>query len=1159
MKKIFSILLIATVVLANAVFVLPIQAENAVTLNTKDTNTLVDLTALGLPGSSHTIAQNETLSFQLIVPESVASKYITILRSTAAGCKVKMDVVTASGGVVFSKTQEMMNKNDLFAGILGQAKDLDGAVMELAAGTYTVTLTNTSESAFGFVSLEFRNVILPIGNEPTAYHVTDGFYQYNLFWHTANYAAISNAAPEGIKVVGGSNFYNTLMQSVQGAVMRYYIYAEASGKYEFSVRSKGTGGFSVKANNDTELLVNDKQTVTYDWQFVTATAPIFLKKGLNTLQFWAVNGGDTSADCFTLKPVQNLPVQDEFTVNSEDTHTTITANKVMGMGDYYDIGQGENLSFRLIVPESDASKYIAILRGGTTGQVLNLGITDLEGETIFSKLQDITLVNSIFSGVSGQGKDLDGGVIELDAGTYNVTLTNTSNTTYRFHSLEFRDIILPLGNGLTAFHVTDNYYQSLLWWHKSRFETPQRAPEGAVSVGGEEYYSICMQQNQSPNVRFYVYAQTAGTYEFSVRTRGAGGIVAAVNDNTPFTVMAQTTDTYDWRLDKYDGTVPLKQGLNEIIFSGGGPSGGGNETIFDCFMLERVESVWQQEQALYVTDVQNDSISIAWKLRTSENVASFDIFKNGQKLDSMARDTTTYTFSGLEPSTSYELAVKITFASASNFDAERSITVSTGNFLARENAFTQISAGRSHFIGINKNGRLQSFGSNNHGQASTLLNAEIKAVESGASSSYAVDVNGDVYSWGSNFYGQLGLGTEKLSVDAPVKVNGLSNVTQLAAGAEHALALTDSGKVYAWGNNRYGQLGTGNMVTKTQENKPVLVDSLTGKGIVTIGAGTDTSYAVSEDGTLYSWGANYLGQLGDGNDALDNRDLPNAVTISEMKVLSVAGGGSHTVALCYKDSNGNNLYDTEEAKSVFVWGSDTRAQLGFGDLGQWINTPKRQTALDGIDIVAVAAGDAHTLALASDGTIYSWGWNEEGQLGIGMAAYGYVPAKVYNIPRITAITAGYAYSVALAEDGRTYAWGNNVMQQITNSSQAFFNSPIVVNLPLDDISIGDVTFKNASEETENMPQNGGVYTVFTNCYNDSGSDFEGVVRICAYQLFDEKPQLLSTVSVSVSVDTKKQESLSAEITLPEEIENVIIKIFAWDSEVTPYSRAAIVK
>ena len=1168
MKKVLSLVLAQVFICIGASFAMPVSAQNAITLNTEDTNTVVDLAALGLSGTSYSVAQNESLSFQLIVPETEASKYITILRASNTGNLVKMDVVAANGAAVFSKTQQMRNVNELFSGVSGDTKDVDSAVMELAAGNYTVTLTNTSTTAFEFKSLEFRDVILPLGEEKTAFSITDAYYQYILYAHTSKYetsdAQKGNEVPEGVsKVVGGTPFYHMALQKGNNSVAKMYIMAETAGTYTIAARCWGWGTFVVSANGENAVTLASNIGKSKPVAVYTATTAINLVKGLNELVFTETQNASLGVNTIILELKEKAEEKPEITdypditLNTQDTNTLISVSD-LGISDTsYVIGKNKKVGFDLTVPEGKGSKFITVLRGLSTGPVLKLEVTDGEGKSVYSKSQDMTLTSDTFSGVSGEGRDYDGAVMELPAGIYTFELTNTSDLGYSLESFEIRDVILPLGRELTAFHASDAYYQDMLWWHTARFTEPEPAPHGAVSVGGEAYYRIFMKKANTPDIRYYIYAEEAGAYRLSVRTRGGGGIVAKANNDASVTVIEPATEIYNsYRIDTCADIVYLHQGVNQISFSATGTI---TETAFDCFMLEKVESVWADENALSVSAVGDTYITVSWEAASLDNVSSWEIYQNGVKISDAAKETTSYTYGGLSSATSYELAVKAILADGTNYDTERKLTAYTGSFPARENLFVSLSAGRSHFIGINKNGKLQSFGSDNHGQSSTDLTEDLKTVTAGASSSYAIDKDGNVYSWGSNFYGQLGLGTEELCVKSPAKIDGITNAVQIAAGKEHTLVLTAEGLVYAFGNNRFGQLGTGNMLDRMQENTPVLVSALSGKAIVKIAAGGDASYAVSADGTLYSWGANYMGQLGDGNDAIDNRDLPYAVTVPDYKVTEVAGGGSHTMALCYKDANNNNVCDSGEEKAVFGWGADSRAQLATGDLNKWVNKPMRIEELDGFDVTAIAAGDGHTLALTADGTVYAWGWNGKGQLGIGTAPYAYEPTRIYNIPKIKSVSAGYAYSIALAEDGRVYAWGENCARQVADSTQTYYNAPVITNLSLENISIADIAFTDASGQTEDLPANGGKYTVSARCYNDSTAFFDGTVHICVYQLTNGKPQLLSAVPVKLQLDGRKTAELTSEITLPEETENVVVKLFAWDNNVAPYSDAAIVK
>jgi len=215
--------------------------------------------------------------------------------------------------------------------------------------------------------------------------------------------------------------------------------------------------------------------------------------------------------------------------------------------------------------------------------------------------------------------------------------------------------------------------------------------------------------------------------------------------------------------------------------------------------------------------------------------------------------------------------------------------------------------------------------------------------------------NGQAWVWGSNgTYGALGDGGVITTTIEAIPIYGLSNVTSISTGAEHSLALMQDGTVWAWGRNNNGQLGDG---TKTNRLTPVQVPNLS--GIVAISAGGVHSLAIKDDGTVWSWGYNYDGQLGDG-------------------------------------TNGPN-----GAKS----------------------TPAQMSGLSGI--VAVEAGINYSLALKSDGTVWVCGVNSAGQLGIGSTTSVKVPTQIAGLGDVVAISAQGYHSLALKSDGSIWAWGNN--------------------------------------------------------------------------------------------------------------------------------------
>ncbi|MGD0744049.1 MAG: hypothetical protein ABSA45_02745, partial [Verrucomicrobiota bacterium] len=267
--------------------------------------------------------------------------------------------------------------------------------------------------------------------------------------------------------------------------------------------------------------------------------------------------------------------------------------------------------------------------------------------------------------------------------------------------------------------------------------------------------------------------------------------------------------------------------------------------------------------------------------------------------------------------------------------------------------------------------------------------------------------NGDVVSWGANHYGELGDYTF-LDSSQPVHVVGLANIVKIAAGLNHSLALDVNGTLWAWGQNNVGQLGVGNDGDADNTNLPVPVPGMT--NITTLAAhgyngGGDGQYgltlAVRVDGTVWAWGSG--GGYGFGSSPTQVPGISN--------VIAVAVGAIRALAL-----------KTDGA--VWAWGGTE------GDM------PAQVTGLS--NVVAVCAGDDHNLALDANGNVWAWGFNSYGQLGDGGAEWrSDVPVRVAGLTNIVAIAAGANHSLALDGHGQLWAWGDDEFQQLGDGGNAY--------------------------------------------------------------------------------------------------------------------------
>ncbi|MEL6251988.1 MAG: HYR domain-containing protein [Bacteroidota bacterium] len=277
----------------------------------------------------------------------------------------------------------------------------------------------------------------------------------------------------------------------------------------------------------------------------------------------------------------------------------------------------------------------------------------------------------------------------------------------------------------------------------------------------------------------------------------------------------------------------------------------------------------------------------------------------------------------------------------------------------------------------------------------------------GSFHSLAVADDGTLWSWGSNFFGKLGIGSGNSSFNqtSPAQASSSTDWEAVAAGGNHSLALKTDGTLWAWGFNSSGQLGTGN---NTQQNSPVQVGSDTDWAMVR--AGANHSMALKTDGTLWAWGVNQNGTLGIGN--TNNQNSPVQVGTDTDWIL-ISAGIQHSAAL---KSDG----------TAWAWGANDDGALGIGNTITQ-NSPV-QIGTD-TDWASISAGgdnaDQHTIALKSDGSLWAWGTNDDGELGNGSSSgIATSPIQVGSDTDWAMAQAGANHSMALKSDGTFWFWGS---------------------------------------------------------------------------------------------------------------------------------------
>lgn len=288
----------------------------------------------------------------------------------------------------------------------------------------------------------------------------------------------------------------------------------------------------------------------------------------------------------------------------------------------------------------------------------------------------------------------------------------------------------------------------------------------------------------------------------------------------------------------------------------------------------------------------------------------------------------------------------------------------------------------------------------------------------GGSHSLAIARDGTVWAWGQNWDGQLGVGhTEQLL--QPVRTMGLSRVTAVAAGADHSMAIDADGQLWGWGYGGYGQLGPSMEWTAV----PYPIDFPV--AVVAISAGRHHNLAITADGGVWAWGDNDYGQSG------------RNPTVYQEVVEPYRLQGVSAVVQVFAQEDSSFLLHADGTVSAF--GRNYSGTLGVGH-DNHIHYPETVVGLT--DVIQVAGGEEHALALTSGGEVFVWGYGD--QLGMGpLAVTTHVPQRLAGLDDVISISAGEFRSLAVTADGRVLVWGD-VTPEVGDSLGAFSFEPMPV-------------------------------------------------------------------------------------------------------------------
>lgn len=299
-------------------------------------------------------------------------------------------------------------------------------------------------------------------------------------------------------------------------------------------------------------------------------------------------------------------------------------------------------------------------------------------------------------------------------------------------------------------------------------------------------------------------------------------------------------------------------------------------------------------------------------------------------------------------------------------------------------------------------------------------------VAAGAYHTLFIMPDGTLWAWGWNGHGQLGDGNsgQDYLANHPLRIGADNRWVSIAAGYNHSLAIDRSGMLWGWGDNTYSQLGD---ETSMEKLWPSRIGRYSDQWAV-IAAGGYHSLGIRKDGSLWVWGDIRIYQPGIG---LVSSPVPIRIGDGNDKWTGIATGYDHSLAI--KDDG-----------SLWTWGDNSFGQFGDGTMKDRYEPVRVGTSLD--KWTFVAAAEYHSFAIKNDGSLWAWGNNSRGQLGLGAENSSYREAFPVRVGREndkwTTIMTGRYHSVSIKYDESLWAWGNNSTGQLGDGTKINRKAPV---------------------------------------------------------------------------------------------------------------------
>lgn len=333
-----------------------------------------------------------------------------------------------------------------------------------------------------------------------------------------------------------------------------------------------------------------------------------------------------------------------------------------------------------------------------------------------------------------------------------------------------------------------------------------------------------------------------------------------------------------------------------------------------------------------------------------------------------------------------------------------------------------------HTAAVRTDGTLWTWGQNNSGQLGdgTTYSSDVphqigtattwRSATAGQTWMLGIQTDGSLWGWGYGPLGDLAIPTASYGALVPTRSGTATTWQAVVTGGGHTVAVQTDGSLWAWGSGGSGQIGSSLLIPDPQFAPIPLPSPATWQSIA---VGTHYMVGLRPDGTLWSWGDSFGGQLG--NAPVGGYQF-RPVQVGTDTWQQVAAGDAHTVAV-------------RADGTLWAWGNNLAGQLGLGSSAGYNQFAPGQVGTD-TNWRSVAAGLSHTVAVRTDGSLWAWGLNADGQLGDGTTTTRLRPVRIGTGTTWQSVAAGATHTLAVRQDGTLWAWGNDQYGQTGNGTNS---------------------------------------------------------------------------------------------------------------------------